>query len=272
MSRYYKKTKPKRKSNLNKKAKNIVASILAVFALFGVISAVFTFLNFSWLEKSSGTERDYVNVNLVPGDSWSSDGSSYGAWCWNDSGVPAAAFVLATDEDKDGVYTVRVSSEYKYMLFVDLVPGATELGASWQNKREQTNNLNVPSDENVYYHAYASAWSENADILFAVTIEEMSLYLDCVNWTCTVKPVVYYFDKTGKAEPGFFQMIQCGSSQYIATIPAGYTHVIFIEYSDVTSVGTWDNIIVQTEDLVIPSGTANHFNTENHQWFEPSLE
>ena len=276
MSGYYRKNNYKK----NKKFKNskffkIASKVCIVLLILGVIGTVASMLDFTWIDNIVKKDEtpNYVDVHIVPGDNWASDGSSYGAWCWNDSGVPAAAFVLATDEDGDGVHTVRVSNEFSNILFVDLVPGATELGASWVNKREQTNNLLVPTDDNIYYHIYASEWSNTSELMFAPTTEEITVYIDADAWDVSVnKPIVYYFDKTGVNEPSFAEMTQCGAHQFLFTIPAGYTHVIFIEYSDNTYMGSWDEIVHQTADLIIPTGDASYFNTETNEWYAPVEE
>ena len=276
MSGYYRKNNYKK----NKKFKNskffkIASKVCIVLLILGVIGTVASMLDFTWIDNIVKKDEtpNYVDVHIVPGDNWASDGSSYGAWCWNDSGVPAAAFVLATDEDGDGVHTVRVSNEFSNILFVDLVPGATELGASWVNKREQTNNLLVPTDDNIYYHIYASEWSNTSELMFAPTTEEITVYIDADAWDVSVnKPIVYYFDKTGVNEPSFAEMTQCGAHQFLFTIPLGYTHVIFIEYSDNTYMGSWDEIVYQTADLIIPTGDASYFNTVTNEWYAPVVE
>lgn len=276
MSRYYRKNNYKKnKKFTNSKFYKIASKVCIVLLILAIVGALASMLDFKWLDNIVKKDEapNYVDVHIVPGDNWAADGSSYGVWCWNDSGVPAAAFVLASDEDGDGVHTVRVSNEYSNILFVDLVPGATELGASWVNKREQTNNLLVPTDENIYYHIYASEWANTSELMFAPTIEEITVYIDADAWDVTVnKPIAYYFDKTGVNEPSFVEMTQCGAHQFLVTIPAGYTHVIFIEYSDNTYMGSWDEIVYQTVDLIIPTGDANHFNTESNQWEVPSVE
>ena len=273
MKKYYNRNKFKKKSNVNRKVGNVVRSIIALFALFGIVSGLLALVDFSWFDNLIKKDKtDYVDVHFVPGEAWASDDSSYGAWLWNDDGVPAGAFVLSSNEDGDGVYSVRVSSEYTNILFVDLVPGATELGSSWANKREQTNNLLVPTDANNIYHVYASEWSNTSDVLFTVTTEELQVYIEADAWDINTYPYAYYFDKTGVSEPNFVEMIQCGAHQYFANIPAGYTHVIFINYGSETNVGTWENIINQTSDLIIPTDEFNHYNTLSNEWDAPVIE
>ena len=262
-----------KKNNLNRKAQNICRSIIALFAILGIVGGILALFNFSaidWIKDKLNVEPKRVEVYLVPGESWNADGSFMGAWCWNDSGVPQGEFVLATDENEDGVYELKISKEYTSMLFVDLVPDATELGADWKNKRAQTDNLTVPKDNNVYYHVYANQWSDNADVMFTVTTSDVSVTLDTkAQWAGLQTPAMYCFDKTGSKDPQFVSMTQCGSTQFIATVPAGYTHIIFLEYDETGTQGTWDGVITQTSDLEIPTGNAYIYDVEVNDWVEP---
>lgn len=261
----YKKQPKKNKHSKNLKSAGMTAlSILLIFTAISGIAALFR--NGS---KAEENVIEYKTVYLVPSEAWKSDDSSIGVWCWSNTSIPSASFVLATDENKDGIYEVNINKEYTGLAFVDLKPGETELGVDWANKREQTNNLVVPCDNKVYYHQYANEWSVNSDILFEVTTEVKNVKLNCATWTCTVQPVVYCFDKTGVKEPEFISMTQCGNTQYIGDVPAGFTHIIFIEYSDETSIGTWDNILNQTADLIIPVGDVDYFNIETNEWYMP---
>ena len=265
-----------KKNNLNRKAQNICRSIIALFAILGIVGGILALFNFNasdWIKDKLNIEPKRVEVYLVPGDAWSSDGSFMGAWCWNDSGVPQGEFVLATDENEDGVYELKISKEYTSMLFVDLVPDATELGSDWKNKRVQTDNLTVPKDNNVYYHAYANQWSENADVMFTVTTSAVSVYLDTkYQWAGLQTPMMYCFDKTGVNEPQFMTMTQCGDTKYAGNVPAGYTHIIFLEYEEAGVPGTWDGVITQTPDLEIPLGNANIYDISENGWVDPVQE
>ena len=267
-----KRTNKNKKTNLNRKAQNICRSIIALFAILGIVGGILALFDFNaadWIKDRLDKEPKHAEVYLVPGDEWSSDGSSYGAWCWNDSGVPQGAFVLATDENEDGVFELKISKEYTSMLFVDLVPDATELVADWKYMRVQTDNLKVPSDDNVYYHAYANQWSENADAMYVVTRSEVEVFVDVhARWYVYTVPMVYCFDKTGVNEPEFVLMEQRGDTIYSGTVPAGYTHIIFLEYDETGIQGTWDGVINQTQDLAIPLGSANTYDLEVNDWVD----
>lgn len=263
------------RSNTKRKNKNkissVIVTVLVVFALLACLGGlVHLFRNNS--SNSIATVSKNQVIYFVPGDDWSADESSYGAWCWNESSMPASKFILGTDDNADGIFEFVIPTDYSSLLFVDLKPGTAQLGLNWENVRAQTTDLVLPTDEKNYYHQYANEWSATSDMLFNVTTEEKNVYLDCADWSCGVNPVVYCFDKTGKAEATYVTMTQCGSSQYVATIPAGYTHIIFINFDTEEAVGTWDNIINQTSDLIIPTGEANHYNTETSEWFVPVAE
>ena len=191
--------------------KNVITTITAVLVFITALASVMTLLGGNELNNEK-TQKE-VTVYFVPGDIWLEDDSTMGAWVWNDYGVPQSKFIVASDEDGDDVYEVTFSEEYTSILFVDLVPNATELGGDWKNKRSQTDNQAVPKDKNVYYHQYSNEWSDTSELLFVVTTEDTTVYLEPMDWTCDQSPVVYYFDKTGKNEPNFVKMTQCGSKE-----------------------------------------------------------
>ncbi len=274
MSRYYKNKnqKTKNKKTNSKSVFKTILSTLLVIAVIGGIAA--TLRNNEHLNKNdTSTKLEYNTIYFMPSDDWSSDGSLYGAWCWSGSGLPAASFVLATDTDEDGVYELKINKEYTGLTFVDLKPDTDSLGVNWDNKRAQTDDLTVPTDKNVYYHQYCNEWSADSNMLYNVTTSETIVYLDnTAQWATFQKPVVYCFDKTGKKEPNFLQMNQCGANQYITTIPAGFTHIVFLEYDESGTLGSWDNVLNQTSDLIIPTGEANHYDLVTNEWFAPDVE
>lgn len=108
------------------------------------------------------------------------------------------------------------------------------------------------------------------DVVYTPTTSEIDVYLDnTAEWAILQNPVVYYFDKTGKNEPNFVEMDQCSANDFTATIPAGYTHIIFLEYDESGTIGSWDNVLNQTSDLLIPTGSSLHYNLETNEWVDP---
>ena len=260
---YYRNKRPKSKIR-SKRGKTVIRTILYVLAVLAVVGFLANLIQPNLFD--SFTKNNDVTVYLVPSSSWSFDGSNYGAWCWNNSGVPEGTFVLGTDKDEDGVYEFNIPADYSRMLFVDLVADATELGDDWSNKREQTDNLSVPSDKNVYYHNSVNEWSDSTESIYYISTGDEYVYINTGGFAALTSPVMYYFDKTGVNEPNFINMSQCGDALFIANIPAGYTHIIFIDYADAESFGTWDNIITQSADLVIPTGQACVYDTNSNTW------
>ena len=95
---------------------------------------------------------------LVPG-SWDDDGSLMGAWFW----VTGAngSWTAVTDSNGDGIYEVVVPEGCDNVIFADFKAGATSM--DWNVKVNQTADLKVPTDDNVYYHANASVWKNNSE-------------------------------------------------------------------------------------------------------------
>lgn len=273
MSRYYKNKnqKTKYKKTNSKSVFKTILSTLLVIAVIGAIAA--TLRNNEQPNKNdTSTKIEYNTIYFMPSDDWSSDGSLYGAWCWSGSGLPAASFVLATDTDEDGVYELKINKEYTGLTFVDLKPDADSLGVNWDNKRAQTDDLKVPTDKNVYYHQYVNVWSNSADPIYNVTTEETAVYFERdASWGAFHTPMIYCFDKTGVTDSAFISMGNVGSTVFIGTIPAGYTHIIFLEYGD-GGGENWDNVLNQTDDLVIPTGEANYYNLATNEWLVPDVE
>ena len=243
--------------------KNVITTITAVLVFITALASVMTLLGGNE-EGNEKTPKD-ITVYFVPGDVWTEDGSTMGAWVWNDYGVPQSRFVVATDVNKDDVYEVTFSEEYTSMLFVDLVPDTSELGADWINKREQSQNLKVP-EQKMYYHIYNNSWEYTAVPLYTKSTDSVSVYFDASNSICMKAPQVYCFDKYSKVEPQFITMTQIGSACYTATVPEGYTHIIFIDYFEDGEYGSWDNICFQSEDLKIPNDENVYFSSVTSEW------
>lgn len=99
-----------------------------------------------------------TKLYLVPGV-WSADSSLMGAWVWATGGQ--GSWVSILDSDADGIYEVVVPTGCDNIIFVDFKSGSTSM--DWNNKANQTSDLKVPTDDNVYYHANACIWKNNAE-------------------------------------------------------------------------------------------------------------
>lgn len=78
-----------------------------------------------------------------------------------------------------------------------------------------------------------------------------TVYLDPGNnWKSDdARFAVYYW--AGDTDNGWVSMEDCGDGVYSATIPEGYTNIIFCRMDPATSENTWDNKWNQTVDLTI---------------------
>ena len=256
MSKYRKKHVKKKKIEL-KSVVVTVLSILLVAAALGGLAALFR--NKNVFEKQENT-----TVYLIPSSAWNDDNSNIGAYVWlGDSNK----FVLGSDKNEDGIFEFTFDSKYTSVIFVDLKPDTNNVGLNWSNVREQSSDLIVPEDDNVYYHQYVNQWSDTSEILYNVITEPITVKLDSSGlWAALRIPVAYCFDKTGVKEPVFVEMTQVGSFLYQTQIPSGYTHVIFLEYSEEGEVGSWDNVLNQKEDLVIPTDINNLYVVSDCAW------
>lgn len=256
MSKYRKKYVKKKKIEL----KSVVVtalSILLVVAALGGLAALFR-------DKNVFEKEENTIIYLIPSSTWNDDNSNIGAYVWlGDSNK----FVLGSDENEDGIFEFTFDAKYTSVIFVDLKPDTNNVGLNWSNVREQSADLLVPEDDNVYYHQYVNQWSDTSETLYNVITEPVTVKLDSSGfWAALRTPVVYCFDKTGVKEPVFVEMTQVGNFLYQTQIPSGYTHVIFLEYGEEGEVGSWDNVLNQTEDLVIPIDTNNLYVVSDCAW------
>lgn len=244
-------------SDLYKFFKNLFIFLLVL----GLLGAAI-FLIRDYVESKDDIEEiDSNQLNVVFSETWSSDNSNVGAYLFNNDND--SKFILLSDGDKNGVYTCYAEKEYTKVIFVDLITDADNLGLNWCNVREQTNEQLIPSDENVFYHQYADIWSDSAVKLFNKT--NSAVQVGYVSYTDSIK-VACYFDKFGTNAKGYIILNELENERYSVEIPEGYTHLMFIEYSDEASIGTNDNIISQSGEFVIPSDHNNIFISERNIW------
>ncbi len=222
-------------------------------------------------DKNTNTVR-YNTLYLVPSRDWASDNSSYAAWCFSSTNYPAAGHVSGTDTDGDGVFEFVIPDYYDNVIFIDVNLG-TSFSGNWDNKREQTSDLVVPINENVYYHQYASEWradGESTEPEIVVTTDPVNVYL--VNNNTDQVFSLYVFNKY----TGVGSFLELSDQNYDGKvllrnfeIPAGNTHLIVTKH-DLTDGGTanWDNVISQTGDLLIPLDGNVYCNltTEPYEW------
>lgn len=85
----------------------------------------------------------------------------------------------------------------------------------------------------------------------------LKLSSDWAGWPA--KYAIYYFNDTENGWSEFMTEVEGEDNTYTATIPVGYSKVIFVRFnSEKTATGNWDDKWSQTVDLTIPEN-KNHF-------------
>ncbi len=204
-----------------------------------------------------------VIVHLIPDADWSSDGSAYGVWCWGNPELDDA-FILASDIDGDGTYEVEIPAGYTNMLFVDVVPDVTDFSGTWNwdNKRAQTGDLVVPTDDKVYFFVEVGSWStsatdipeppsyENSDIRFVGTFNDwdtmsygendykLTLGEDGKTWTGTFVVTADMYRDYNTEEIGY----ACATIKLYDASSGTWINALNVEFKDgnaAVTEGTW---------------------------------
>ena len=84
---------------------------------------------------------------------WASDGARFATWTWG-TGVTDSWFNLVAEGGHEGVYRLEVPKGYTTCNFVRMDGNKPE--NTWDNKWNQTGNLNIPKDEK--NHFYIKEW------------------------------------------------------------------------------------------------------------------
>ena len=255
----------------NSKGSTIV-KILAILLVMAAVSALLSFNpGDTNITKPTTSTTDKPNtelynvVYLVPSRDWASDGSGYAAWCFGGEGFPAPGHVSGTLNEETGVVEFVVPKGYTQILFIDLKPG-TNFNGNWDNKRDQTADLEIPVDGNMYYHQYANEWSSegtSSEREIVETTEETVVYVQ-QNGDQYIS--LYVFSKFNESAEFLYPIDQTGDLDTLVVkfvIPAGYTHCIVVQHSDGNL--TWDNVVSQTSDMLIPENNST-FDFNNQTW------
>ena len=78
---------------------------------------------------------------------------AYGAWIWADGGA-GSWYDLEVVDESEGIFSCDVPADKQNIIFVAF----TSETKDWANKKEQTADLKVPTDENVLYVIQSSSW------------------------------------------------------------------------------------------------------------------
>lgn len=174
---------------------------------------------------------------------------------WNVSFAKAGSFNVSIDYTASNGHTYGVA-----LLSAD---GQTEIGAvaeaqAWDTGVKELGAIAVPAAGNyIVKLTNATQWSEAVlnSITFASN-DPQTIYLKISNdWKYPSKYAIYYFGATTNGWSDFMTEVENEEDIYTATIPAGYSQVIFVRFNSTkASTGNWDDKWSQTVDLTIEDG------------------
>ena len=96
-----------------------------------------------------------TTVYFKPASSWKTGEVTFAAWLWS---TGEGAWYDMTDSDSDEIYEVTFPTELNMIIFASM-SGTND----WNNKKQQTSDLSVPTDAKNVYVAYANEWMTLAD-------------------------------------------------------------------------------------------------------------
>lgn len=97
-----------------------------------------------------------TTVYMKPSNTWKDSGKTFVAWIWADGGE--GKWYSLSDSDSDGIYEVAFPANLNKIIFV-LMNGEND----WNNKVDQTANLDVPTDSHNAYVIYSTEWTTLSD-------------------------------------------------------------------------------------------------------------
>ena len=201
------------------------------------------------------TVKQYVY--LVPNINWCDAGARFAAYFYADG--KSEKWVDMT-KDKN-MYKCEVEAGYTNVIFCRMNPSQKE--NNWDNRWNQTGNLDVPKDNQMYY--FINGWGDNSSWKtqdFCKTYFNASgkLYLvPTGGWKQNNERYAAYFYENGKQEK-WLSLVSTTDFSYFngaynVTPPSGYTNIIFCRMNGSQNENKWDNKWDQTADLKVSGGS-----------------
>ena len=187
-----------------------------------------------WKEKTANT------IYLKPSDEWKNDNARFAVYYWKDS---ENGWVDMTDIGCTGeYYKADIPVKYTDIIFCRMNPNATEYkfedGIVWN----QSEDLQVPTDDKVLY----KIGKYRSDKLYLIP---NAWETDDAN----ERYAAYFF---GNGET-WRSMTNIGDGTYECEKPSGFSKVIFCRMNGDNSTNDWNNKWTQTNDLQIPTNGNN---------------
>ena len=166
--------------------------------------------------------------------------------------VKVTSLVVNAMRYKDGEATLKIQDKSDYTLTAE----AADYTYTYAEATE-VSEITVASTSKRNYIISLTVNYEKEEP--SPTTQDLYLKLssDWAGWPA--KYAVYYFNDTENGWSEFMTAVTGEENTYTATIPVGYSKVIFVRFnSEKTATGNWDDKWSQTVDLTIPEN-KNHF-------------
>lgn len=213
-------------------------------------------------------------VYLKPLNNWLLDDARFAAYTWVEDGDDAWYDMI--DSNEDGVFEVEVPTTVDGLIFCRMNPAFYENGWNAGNEDNdadkkvwgQSDDLVMPSDDNIAYVLYDSAWNT---LDYAVSFEEPVIIPDVTvyvlpseDWVTNAKAIAaYVWDANGN---DWYEATDPDTDGiYEVSVPETYKNIIFVAQT-AAFVGGWDNKYAQTSDLTIPTTSSNTFVVYEAEW------
>ena len=200
-------------------------------------------------EQPSGNT---VKMYFVPTAAWMGEGVTFAAWAWV-TGEDGAWFNM-TESATDGVYEVEIPEECDNIIFTSM-----EGENDWNNKKQQTENLTVPTDGKNAYDLASGTWIEyvapNVTVYFKPKSTWAGEGVTFAAWIWATGGDGSWYSLTDSDEDGIYEV----------TFPKELDNIIF---TSMKGANDWGNKQQQTGDLKVPTDEKNTYDGETETWVE----
>ena len=200
-------------------------------------------------------------VYLVPNVSWHEGDAWFAAYFY---GNGTKWVEMTADASNSNIYRCEVPVGFKQVIFCRMNSEDTDINKGWDIMWNQTNDLNIPTDDKMYY--YIEGWSnsesskwDSKDFCETYFNANGKLYLAPSGaWKQYNERYAAYFFQSGKSDKWISLTPTAGCSYfngtYEVTPPSGYTNIIFCRMDAGQADNIWENKWDQTGDLNVSGG------------------
>ena len=198
-------------------------------------------------EQPSGNT---VKMYFVPTAAWMGEGVTFAAWAWV-TGEDGAWFNM-TESATDGVYEVEIPEECDNIIFTSM-----EGENDWNNKKQQTENLTVPTDGKNAYDLASGTWIEyvapNVTVYFKPKSTWAGEGVTFAAWIWATGGDGSWYSLTDSDEDGIYEV----------SFPGELDNIIF---TSMKGANDWGNKQQQTGDLKVPTDGKNAYDGGTETW------